>query len=92
MAPMAAMVSSETLYKHLNRGCSQVGVGLFSQETSDSTRRHGLKMPQQNFRFDIRKEFVIERVIGHWNLLPRQAVESPSLEAFNKRLDVDSEP
>ena len=88
VAPMAAMVSSETLYKYLNRGCSQVGVGLFSQATTDRTRGHSLKMPQQKCRFDIRKKFFIERVIGHWNLLPRQVVESPSLEAFKKRLNV----
>ena len=34
MAAMATMVSSETLYNHLNRGCSQVGGGLLSQEST----------------------------------------------------------
>ena len=43
MAPVATMVSSETLHNHLNRGCSQVGVGLFSQAFTDRTRGHSLE-------------------------------------------------
>ncbi|KFR09774.1 hypothetical protein N306_07340, partial [Opisthocomus hoazin] len=48
---------------------------------------NGFKLKDGRFKLDIRKKVFTVRVVKHWNKLPREAVDAPSLEAFKARLD-----
>ena len=75
-------------FQYLKGAYKQEVEWLYTRVDSDRTRENGLKQKQKRFRLDIRRKLFTQRVLMHWNRLPKEAVDVLSLESFKARLDV----
>ena len=76
-----------TVHTFLKGGSAGGDADLLSLVTSNRTQGNGMKLCQGKFRWDVRKRFFTERVVGHWNSLPWEVDKAPSLSEFNEHVD-----
>ncbi|KAK4807113.1 hypothetical protein QYF61_018454 [Mycteria americana] len=71
-------------FQYLKGASKKDGAKLFTRACCDRTRGNGFKLKEGRFRLDIRKKFFTMRVVKHWNRLPREVVDAPSLETVKR--------
>jgi len=76
------------VYKYLKEGFEEDGASLFSVVPSARPRGNEHKLEHRRFPLNIRKHYFTVRVTEHWNKLPRDNMESPSLKIFKSCLCV----
>jgi len=74
-------------FQYLKGAYKKDGENIFSKACCDRRRSNGLKLREGRFGLGIRMKFFTMRVVKHWNRLPREMVDAPSLETFKARLD-----
>jgi len=74
-------------FQYLKAAYRKEEKNLFSKACCDRTRSNGFKLKEGRFKLDIRQKYFTIRVVKHWNRLPREVVDAPSLETFKARLD-----
>jgi len=71
------------------RAYKKAGEELLARAFSGRTRGNNFTLKEGRFKVDIRKKFFIMKVVKHWNRLPTEDMNAPSLEVFQARLDED---
>ena len=74
-------------FQYMKGAYSKAREGLYTKTCSVRTRGNGSKLKDFRLRLDTRKKFFAVRAVRHWNRLPREVVEVPTLEVFKARLD-----
>ncbi|RMC10000.1 hypothetical protein DUI87_12791 [Hirundo rustica rustica] len=59
----------------------------WSSQPSNRARGNGQRLMYRKFHLNARKSFFPVLVTEHWNMLPREVVESLALQIFNNCLD-----
>ena len=73
--------------QYLKGAYRKAGEGLSTRACSETTRGNGFTLKEGRFELVTRKKLFTVRVVRHWNRLPREVVDAPSLEVFKARLE-----
>ena len=71
-----------TVFQYLNGSYRKEEDRLFSRGSGDKIRVNGFRLREGRFRLDIRNKSFAVRVARHWERLPCDMVDAPSLETF----------
>lgn len=76
-------------FQYLKGAYKKAGEGLFTVPLScgDKTKGNVSKLKEGKYRSDIRQKSFTLRGMKHWEILPREAVEAPSLKVFKAWLN-----
>lgn len=73
-------------FQYLKGARRKDGEVLFIRACSDKKRGNGFKLEEGSIKLDIGKKFLTVSVVRHWNRLPSEVVNAPSLEGSQARL------
>ena len=75
------------MFQYLMGGYKEDGDSLFTRSHMEMMRGSGYKLLVETFQVDTRGKFFTKRTITHWNNLPKEVMDSPTLDTFRIRLD-----
>lgn len=70
------------MFQYLKGGYKEDGDFLFTRSHMEKTRGNRYKLLLRRFQLDMREQFFAMRTISHWNNLPGEVADSPTLDTF----------
>ena len=72
-------------FQYLKGTYRKAGEGLFVRPCGDRTGGNGFKQEEGRFRVYVRNKYFTVRVVSHWNRMPSEVVDAPSLEGTQRQ-------
>ena len=76
-----------TMFQDLKGGYKEDGDSVFTRSHMEKTRGNGYKLLLGRVRLDTRGKYFTTKTVRHWNNLPGEVVDSPTLATFKIQLD-----